>query len=182
MGHPRADIRAAVAAMLKGRTDAGQRVLNAFPPDAYQKSDLPAIYIFPMPSTESAEKFTESPRELKRTIRLGVNARTFGESDDIVDRLDRLADQIERVMEADPYLSEKAADCILSQTATDVKTDGAVLFGDIGLIYDVTYYTIQRENKGAAALSPFEGIDAEIAVEHGTDPEPMPAVVELPQE
>lgn len=168
--------------MLKGKTDAEQRIHNALPPDSYQKSDLPAIYIFPMPASESAEKFTEGPRELKRTVRIGVNARLFGKEDDIVDRLDRIADQIEAIMEVDPYLGETAADCILSQTATDVKSDGADVFGDIGLIYEVTYFTVQRESE-SANVTPFEGIDAEIQTTDGIagDTLPVETAVELPQ-
>lgn len=129
-------IRHAVAAALLGNTDAGQCVyVSRMRPLSAEK--LPAIFVYTL--NESARVFTESPRELERTLTLGVEiiARADSGLDDL---LDDIAAQVERILSENQYPA-CAADIVYTGAEITLGREGDNQHGSCVLTYDVTYYT-----------------------------------------
>jgi hypothetical protein len=137
VAHQRKLIRDAVATMLTGQTAAGSRVLKT-QVVPWQKTQLPALAVYTL--QESAEESGSAPLEYKRTVSLAIEGAVM-QASGVDDALDSLAEEIERVMFGDEWLSGTAFKSRLSSTETDFAVVGEKPVGLIRLTFDVTYHT-----------------------------------------
>lgn len=141
--HERQAIREAIVTALTNETAADDRVFKTrLAP--LPRALLPAISVYTQDEeTEPASKRT-APRELKRTVTVGIDA-WCSAKEDVDDALDDLALEIEAAMdEADQGLGGTAFDCVLARTEVGFKTDGDRPMGCVHLEYEVTYHTELR--------------------------------------
>ena len=142
MAHQRKLIRDAIVARLVGNTDAGDRVYSN---RATALRVLPAILVYTQ--DESSRVFDEGPRTLERTARISIEiAVQFTDEEQLDDRLDAIADQIETLMHADEQLRDGegvplCSDAVLTGTEMQVVDDGRQPIGAARLTYEVRYYT-----------------------------------------
>ena len=154
MPHQRLVIRHAVRDRLLGATAAEDRVFTTrLVP--YRRTKLPAIAVYTRAEPVDPESRNTAPRELTRNLQLVIEvAVAEGSSvrgvpvavDQLDDALDGLAVEVERVMDADPWLGGAAGDSLLTSTDVDVivDVDGRALEQPIGLVtltYAITYRT-----------------------------------------
>lgn len=143
MAHPRKLIRHAVVALLiAANTAAGSRVLGTRV-EPHKKTKLPALSVYTLndPVDEDDSTETEEAHELELEI-AGWVAHTDAVPAD--DAMDDIAEQIEAVMAANPYLNGKASEVRFVGTVTSVvEEDGRSdpLVGIVVLTYAVTYRT-----------------------------------------
>ena len=140
MAHQRTTIRQAVAALLSGETAAETRVYTTRV-RPYRKGDLPAISVYTLEETVSADGSATAPRELERDLQLVIEA-WVSPSETVDDDLDDLALEIETAMHADPYLGGAVGDSMLAATTLGVLEDGDGIMGVATLTYDVIYRTM----------------------------------------
>lgn len=139
MAHQRKLIRHAVVALLTGTTLAGARVYGTRVDPL--KRALPAISVYTLndPVDESASSDREQMHELELEI-AGWVAHTDAVPAD--DAMDDLAEQIEALMLADPYLGRTAGEVRLAGTTMEIREDdgrSSPLVGIVVLTYAVTY-------------------------------------------
>lgn len=158
--HHRRVIREAVVALLQaGETDAGDRVFkNRVLPMRIRgdKAELPAILVYSLEEDVDDDSATTAPRELTRRLSLAVDALAVGADEEVDDDLDQLAEQIEAVMHADPFLGGVAADSILGGTIIEFDGDGERVIGRVGLTYEVTYRLMAPKAQDGADQDDFE--------------------------
>lgn len=141
MAHPRKQIRAAVTAALLGETDAGSRVFKARHLPT-RRTELPAVLVRSGSGGESvdADSSTTAPRELTCRYDLEVCAVVRVDDEDVDDTLDDMAEQIQTVMETDPFWGDLVVDSIRVNTeAAEVEIDGDRSVGGLVLTYEFTY-------------------------------------------
>lgn len=156
MAHQRKVIRHAVRDALKGKTAAVGRVF-ASRVVPLRRTELPAIAVYTLEETVDPESRASAPRELERQMPVVIEGWvTPGDNAD--DAMDDLAEQIERVMHADPYLGGVVAESILESTSMEVLEDGERLMGLVMLTYAVTYQTQSPE--APSDLDDFVTVDA----------------------
>lgn len=159
MAHPRKLIRQAVVALLaSGPTAAGTRV-KATRVEPNRSTQLPALAVYTL--TEAVEKSQSAPVEITRELQLEITGWVApGDAMAIDDAMDDIAEQIEIVMDANPYLSNTAVDVVLAGTSMQVVEDNGrtdPLVGIVTLTYAVTYRTVPLEPTG---LDDFEKVGA----------------------
>jgi hypothetical protein len=139
MAHQRQLIREAVKAQLLGKTAAGARVFESRMAP-WRTVELPAISVYTLDETVDPDSQATAPRELTRTLRLQVLG-VVQLKDDVDDRLDALALEVERALDADPNFSGTAFDSILQSVQLAIDTQGDRPVGELQMIYSVTYHT-----------------------------------------
>ncbi len=161
MAHPRKLIRHALVALLTNATAAGARVQGTRV-EPHKKSQLPAISVYTLrePVDQDASANT-APRELTRDVKVEITG-WVAHSDalPVDDAMDDLAEQIEAVMDADPYLGGTAGESVLESTEMQVVEDDGrsdPLVGIVTLTYSVTYRTSPA---APANLDDFITVDA----------------------
>jgi hypothetical protein len=159
MAHPRKLVRNAVVTMLTDATAAGKRV-DSSRVDPHKKSQLPAISVYTL-HDEVDEEATAGNAPRERTHKLELQIQGYVDvSDTVADDMDDLAEQIEAVMEGDPYLDGTAGESMLTGTAMQVREPEGrndPLVGVVTLVYSVTYRKSPAVN---AALDDFVTVDA----------------------
>lgn len=145
--HERAAIRKAVVSALVGRapafaTSARDRVTSSRQAPI-REAELPTINVYVDGETVDDVTASDSPRELTRTVVLVVEG-WAGATADLDDVLDDLALEIERAVDADPFLGDTAADSVLTNTEIGLKIDGSRPLGCVHLEFAITYRTPQR--------------------------------------
>lgn len=154
MAHPRKLIRHAIVALLKGATDAGQRV-DGTRTEPHRKTPtgvlFPAISVYTLREPVDTDKSGQtSPRALYRAAKveivIWVSAPAGSlEPTDLADPMDDMCEQVEAAMEADRYLgglqNGLARDTILENTELAVRGgEGAdPMVGVVTLTYSVEY-------------------------------------------
>lgn len=152
MTHERKDIRDAVKAALIGAvtvgpvttyaTSAGLRVFTSQVAPV-RSSDLPAVLIYNAEESVDPASLNRSPRELKRTLIVSIEA-LVKTSEDLDDDLDAAALEIETAMDADIYLDGAAVSSILTGTDFGTRVNGQLTMGAVILTYSVVYRTDLR--------------------------------------
>lgn len=149
MAHYRQVLREAIAATVSGLPTTGASVLSGRGKPLPQ-SRLPALRIRPV--AEASERHAggkpsgENP--IMRTLEIGITAMAAG--DDFDDVLDRIAEEVETVIGADPTLGGMVLDCILSRTEFDEYSAGDKPSGTTTLIYRIRYRTAINAPHSAA--------------------------------
>lgn len=151
MAHQRKLIRAAVAAALTGTADArptsaADRVFKARKVP-YRRRELPAIAIYAKTEPVDPESKATAPRYLTRTLQLVVEiVDRVPENGSMEDRLDDLAEEVERAMDRDPTFGGTCKDSILASTDQDVyEFDGEGRALEVPLGTSVLTYSIEYE-------------------------------------
>lgn len=186
----RKQIRAAVKTLLTGISGVGSNVFANRAKKLFPE-ELPAIIIFA--KDEPAEKFAESPREMKRTLRLVVEITKRIEEkspsdttpDDafdakLDDELDDICEEVEQRMFNNTTLNNLASDVLLNNTEIDHGIDGDREIAVAKITFDVEYYTYAPAE--TSGLDDFEKAHMEWTVEGGNNPAPAVDEVELPTE
>ena len=136
MSHQRLAIRDYVTHLLRDHIPSAKVYSSRL--RALHNDNLPAILIYTR--AESAEKFTEAPRQLDRTLELLIEIKVEGlyDCDDVVDRF---ADRVEDLIHQDDSLGELVSDVLLSNTDIEFYNEGAKPFCVARLTFDVRYFT-----------------------------------------
>lgn len=139
--HPRTMIRAALADRLRGATDAEDRVyLNPTTLLRNRQPRLPAIAIMMLGETVDDASYQTAPREITRLLDISVCAYVSGNGgEELSDRLDEIAEQIEAAISADDSLGCGVDDCVLVETAVNLPMQGDTSVAAIDLVWRVTY-------------------------------------------
>lgn len=141
MAHHRQVIREAIKAALLNKTAAGARVYETRMAP-WRPQELPALSVYWTTEPVEPESKATAPRELTRKVSMvveGVVQLLAGGNVD--DALDDLAKEIEKAMDADPYLGGSAADSILTSSDAGTMVVGNQPMGAVQLTYEVTYRT-----------------------------------------
>lgn len=141
MAHPRKTIRNKVVSILMDATNAGENVFSsrvrAISPD-----NLPALNV--QTYEESAQKFNETRREYRRTLKLGIGILARAQ-DDLDDQLDDIAEQIEQLILDDETLDNTVEDTLI--TGTDMRIElGDNSIGGMIIEFDVIYHTEHQQD------------------------------------
>lgn len=139
-------IRKKIVELLKGKTDAGDRVFpNRAAPAKVDK--LPIILVYS--KSDAASKFSESPREYKRTISMVVEIiaagpeQNFADEDgktSVEDLLDALGEQVECEISRDIFLQGEADDLDLGDSELEFEARGQKMIGSLRITFDIVYY------------------------------------------
>lgn len=135
--HPRTVIRKGVAALLKGKTAAGQSVYTSRV-EAFGSRHLPAISIYT--TDEDADTGDTSPRRYTRTPDVVVQA-VFEVDADLDDAMDAMALEIEAVLLPEPTWGGIADDSVLTKTAMYLADTGRAELGCLALTFRAEYDT-----------------------------------------
>ena len=137
MTHPRQTIREAVAARLR-ETFANVYASRAKP---LFDQDLPAILVYASSESVKQERWdTDGFGPLTRELSLFVEAVDTGK-DDLDDKLDKLAEQIETALDGWEIPDRKSAVLRFKGTDTDMSIEGNKTYGAIRLAFTLTYMT-----------------------------------------
>lgn len=160
MSHQRKLIRNAIAGLLKGNTDCGDRVFSSRA-HAIMGEPLPLILVYTR--TDTAERYIEAPKEYKRTAKLAVEIvaeKTEGKCLD--DELDDLCRQVETLIMRDDRLGDLASEIELGDTEIDFDSDGEVPFAAARLTFDVVYFDQLPAPEEADKLDGFNTVNVKI--------------------
>jgi hypothetical protein len=136
--HPRTVIRhKIVEELIAAATQAGTRVYaNRVLPVA--KSELPVIlvYIQNEPTDRELDElpYNREPRTIIEALQKN--------GDDLDDKLDELAREIEMTFQGDKTLSGLTDDFKLTNTNIAIKEEGGAMLGSISLTYNTPYHTV----------------------------------------
>lgn len=195
-GYPIADkgklrkaIRKKVAEILKGTTDAGDKVFPNASVPAWEE-ELPAILIYPR--SEPAGEYATAPRELERDLDLtieivakGPEVNEEGDEPDeksLEDILDDIAEQVECEMSRDETLGGTCDDSILTNTEFEFEGAGGLPIGSARLTYSVTYYTHSpRSVDKQIEINDLEGHDIEYNISEDSDTREAEDTLDVPE-
>lgn len=153
--HSRQKIRSTLLTLLKGNTDAGERVF-VNPVHNHQDENLPEIAIHYV-SESPIEETSVAPIEYQRTLNLMVEAVASGKtSQELTDTLDQLTDQIEQIVIPENLIkfSGLEVDRVkLSGVDFEFRGDGETPIGSVRTEVSVLYRSFVRE---AIATDDFE--------------------------
>lgn len=145
MAHQRKLIRKSLVALLaSANTAAGTRVQGTRV-EPHRRTQLPALSVYTLREPVRETSAGTTPRELTRDLKIeiaGWVAHT--EALPVDDAMDDLAEQVERAIDASPYLGGVVADIVLESTDMEVIEDDGrsdPMVGIVTLTYSATYYT-----------------------------------------
>lgn len=160
--HRRKKIRHKVVELLKGNTDAGDRVF-ATRRMPLRKTDLSAIAVYT--PDEDAEIWSEAPRELARDVDIVVNV-WARESKNVDDEIDDLCKQVEDAIHGDLYLGDtvegRGAQMTGTRTVVDPEAEKPLGFAE--LTWSARYHTQVPEPPDDGDLDDFETAHVEYNV------------------
>lgn len=180
LGRLRKEIRKAVVSILKGKTDAGDRVFpNASVP--LGEKELPVILVYQR--TEPVKELGSSPKELLRSLDISIEIIALGPEENLdlqtpepgvkslEDQLDDIAEQVECYLHADDTLQGTCDESELNTTEFEFESSGGVPVGSARLTYTASYTTmVPRGPDKQSASDDFETniIDYHIGDEDNT--------------
>jgi hypothetical protein len=152
--HERAEIRLAVAAMLS--TPIGDP--PAFPTDCLDRiyvsrvqplkmDSLPALLVYAGPESVDRNASNvctdpDNPGILKRILHLFIEIVADGDDGEVT--LDKVAREVESVVDSDPTIGKRVAEIMLDETTPAIIADGEKVVTVVRLTYLITYYTKTR--------------------------------------
>lgn len=180
--HSRIAIRQAVVDILiAAATDAGANVFKS-KKRGNRESEVPLLAIYMIQEDVEAESVNTSPREYTREGLLVIEAwhKSTPDRDDVADKLDGLAHQVEQALNDNVTLSTStpvmpdgpADELILQGTVIELQPEGRDTMGMAALTYLVTYRT--DEQLGAAVVDDFDRASATYNPSGTADPGDIP--------
>lgn len=170
--HERQAIRAAMVALLKGNTDADQRVFQSRQ-SPVRDHELPAICLYTDSEVTEPASFKTAPRELERVLTVAIDAYIAApnnDADQLDDALDAMAVQIETALDADPDFDGSVFWSGLAATEFAVALEGKRPIGVLHLEYTCVYHSDLRTAAADDARDIFNTADVKIAVTPTADP------------
>jgi hypothetical protein len=164
----RKQIRHAIIRRLLGQTAARERVRENRGETNWQEN-LPAINVYFKGEPTIIDQ-DEAPRRIDRRLELEVEILVTGkDGEEISDRLDDLAEQVERCLSIDDSIEGCADDIILkSVSEMEVETAGTFPNGKVALQYEVRYYTFSpRDRKGQGSFNDLDANDVSWDIQPG---------------
>lgn len=168
--HPRRVIRAKVVELLiAGATAAADRVYptRVVP---HRRGSLPVLSVYTLEETVDPESANTAPRELTRDVTLRIEGWVQAGAEAVDDQLDDLAEEVEAIMEIDPFLDGTCVQSVLAETETEVIQEGDRLIGVLLMAYTVTYRTYAPDAAGSG-LDDFEIANAKYEFGAPVDPD-----------
>jgi len=162
-------IRKQAIKFLKGRTNAGSNV-RANRSETNWQENLPGINVYTRGEVNT--EMNQAPRRLRRNLELEVEIIDEGsDGEEISDKLDILAEQVERCLSVDDSLGGCADDIILTNVSDlEVESGGSKPSGSIRLTFNVKYNEFSpRDRKGQGTFETFEELSAEWDLQPGQD-------------
>jgi len=181
MSSERKKIRHAIVDLLKRKkTSAGRKVFGNRSTNVWQE-DLPAIMVYPR--SEDVSERSKSPREITRSLSMAIEIVTDGKDDDeAADRMDDLADQVERILGVDETLGCTTDDIILDSVEFDYEDKGERSIMSATLVYLLTYVVNVPKDRRDQDTDDFTNINASWDVGTASDPDPEATdTINLPQ-
>lgn len=171
MSIERAEIRNRIVSLLKHKkTDAKDRVYGSRANNVWQEN-LPAILIYP--KNEEVVVIAESPRELLRTVFFSIELIADGkDDDDAADNLDKLGEQVERIMGVDVTLGGLASDLNLESLDFDFQDAGEKPIMSLNIVYRVEYVVSMPKDRRDQDCDDFTSITANWDIGTANDPNP----------
>lgn len=136
--HQRKVIRKAITAALDGATSAGTQVFST-QKLLYVQDDLPAIAVYAQ--NESSTWDQTAPRELDRKPIFMVES-IVDAGENVDDAMDDMAEEIEKVMDTDPFFGSEAYQSHLTSSEMLSVEDGDREIGILTLTYQFSYRAI----------------------------------------
>lgn len=136
--HQRKVIRKAITAALVDKTVAGSNVFST-QKLLYVQDDLPAIAVYAENETSTWDQ--TAPRELDRKPTFIVES-IVDAGENVDDAMDDMAEEIEKVMDTDPFFGEEAYQSYLAGSEMLSAGDGDREIGILTLTYQFSYRTI----------------------------------------
>lgn len=139
--HQRKVIRDAVVAALVGQTAAGARVTPSKVRD-HRVIQLPAISVYTLSEPIDQDSMSRRPARLKRLLSVDVAiAVAHSEANPADDQMDAIAEQVEAVMDADPFLGGVCGydGLVLANTDIEINDEADPPVGVARLTYTVPY-------------------------------------------
>jgi hypothetical protein len=162
----RKEIRKFLVGVLKGRTRAGNNVRENRSEVNWQEN-LPAINLYFR--SEEIEELNESPRTLRRRLAMDVEIIDDGrDGEELSDKLDDLAEQVETCLALDDSIGG-CADDIIQTGVTEIEADssGEKPTGTVRLLYRIDYHT--DAPRGQPRLGDLDTIGAQWQVGHNDE-------------
>lgn len=131
----RHQIREALRIMLDGQTDAGSKVYSNRV-TAYWRGELPCVSIFMR--DEEATPREMAARSYIRKCNISVEIHAEAKENLDLD-LDKIADQVETVIQADQSLSGTVQGTILTGTEIELSEQATTPIGVLTLTFQITY-------------------------------------------
>jgi hypothetical protein len=172
MSYKRKKIRKALLDILRGRTDAREKVFATRTMVNWEEN-LPVINLYfrgeEVKDTESA------PRYLNRSLSLEVEIVADANNDEeLADALDDICEQVEVALSRDDSLKDTADDNYLVRVSdADVATEGARAIGKVSLSFIIEYREFAPRDTKGQGVGPLDGIDADYRVGHDDGPPTM---------
>ena len=136
MAHQRTEIRAKIADVLSKRVRFTDKVFPNRKTDLFPE-ELPLVVVHT--PDEDVEVFAAAPRILLRRLTVVVEAAARG--DELDDRLDAHAAEIERALAPEERLGGLTRDLVLVKAETEIDPGGDMLMGSVRLTYQAIYLT-----------------------------------------
>ena len=173
MSARRKAIRKAIVKRLKGRTRAKDNV-RANRSERNWMEYLPAINVYTRGETDISE-LSSAPRLLRRPINVEIEIIDSGDDgDDISDKLDDLAEDVERYLSRDDSLGDTASDILLKGVSDMEAVDtGERPAMAVRLNYKVIYEEYSPRDQSGQGVGELDGIDAEWPIGHHDGPPTM---------
>ncbi len=140
MSSERKAIRTGVRSLLLNQTEADDRVFQSrvLP---HRRHELPVITVYTLEEAVEPESANTGPRELTRDLALVIEA-WVEPGEGVDDRMDDLAQEIEDVMHADPYLGGLVGESVLESVDMELLEAGDREMGLVTMTYAITYRTM----------------------------------------
>lgn len=159
-------IKLAIVKLLQeGNTLAKKSVFvsRAIPSEVEQ---FPLINVYSI--SESVDRFDEAPKRYRRRMTILIECLSLGDTDEAVDcALEKLASQVEDLMERDETLGGLLNKLELTGTDYQQEPDGASPMGLLSLRYLVEFFS--TPSSGEDELSDWNGADVDWKVGHNNE-------------
>lgn len=171
--HQRKLIRQVVAATLVNATAATDRVFTTRM-NPVRMPELPALCIYSEDERVTPDSQKTFPRELERRLEIVVEG-YVGLTDQIDDELDDLAEQVEKLMHADPTFSAQTGeavvgDSVMTSTIFTFKDEGNRPFGAFRMVYEFTYHQLAPLEADMATLDTFDKLGVKYSLGNAQAP------------
>lgn len=146
----------------------GRIVANRSDPN--WQENLPALNIYMR--GEAVTEHSQAPRRMKRLLEMDIEIIASGrDGEELSDKLDNLAESVERCLSVDDTLGG-CADDILLQNVSDMEAEsgGSATTGSLTLTFIVSYYEFApRDRAGQGNFEDFDTLQAEWDLQPGQD-------------
>jgi len=168
----RKQIRKNIIQTLLGNTAAGDQVRENRGEPTWQEN-LPSIDVY-FRGEPTITQGDETPRRMTRFLEMEVEIKAEGnDGEQLSDRLDDMAEQVERALSVDDSVDGCADDIVLTSVSEqETETTGSKPVGKQSLTFTVRYWTYNpRDRRGQGRFEDMENAVAEWDIQPGQDPD-----------